>query len=53
MLVMIYERQVLTCTVIVYDGSFARAGSLNRIPVFVQNVLRSLCLCAEPWAGII
>lgn len=48
-----YKSQVLTCTVVVHYGSFTGTCSLDCIPVFVQNILSSLCLCTEPWAGII
>lgn len=48
-----YKSQVPTCTVVVHYGSFTGTCSLDCIPVFVQNVLSSLCLCTEPWAGII
>lgn len=48
-----FQSQVLTCTVVVHNGSFTGTRSLDCIPVLVQNVLSSLCLCTEPWAGII
>lgn len=44
---------VITCIVIAAHCSFAGAGSLNGVPVFVQDVLGGLNLCAEPGAGII
>lgn len=44
---------VITCIVIVGHCSFTGAGSLNSVPVFVQDVLSGLSLCTESRAGII